>query len=113
MGMMRDGITGTLLLMSASTSARAEQSFQNSADELLRQAQTGAPWEDRTGMARWGLGVDVYTVGNDVYLDLYHTVDYGEWLETIQNGRFAIIMPTLEAYGPAVIENAGGHVWSF
>lgn len=110
MGMMRDGISGTLLLMSANTANNAEDAFQEGAQALLLAAQEGAPWNDRTGMARYGLNVAVYSEGTNIYLDLYHTVDYGEWLETIQNGRFATIMPTLELYGPGLIEDAGGKV---
>lgn len=110
MAMMRDGISATLLLMSANTANNAEEAFRDSASAILMHAQENAPWADRTGMARYGMGVDVYTEGTDVLLDLYHTVDYGEWLETIQNGRFATIMPTLEVYGPAAIEDAGGRV---
>ncbi|MGX9924108.1 hypothetical protein ACWIG4_30140 [Streptomyces sp. NPDC002248] len=70
--------------------------------EALEYAKANAPWEDRTGDARDGLDVDVDDSGNTIVLSLFHTVDYGQWLETIQNGRFAIIMPTLEIYGQEI-----------
>jgi hypothetical protein len=72
------------------------------AEEALEFAKEQASWEDRTGDARSGLDVDVDTPRDDIVLTLFHTVEYGQWLETIQAGRFAVIMPTLELYGPEI-----------
>jgi hypothetical protein len=72
------------------------------AESLLGDAKTNAPWNDRTGDARAGLEVEVSDEGGDVVVTLMHTMEYGEWLETIQSGRFAIIMPTLEKYAGEV-----------
>ncbi len=84
------------------------------ADELLddamriqQYAYENAPWLDRTGMARAGLDVDVTQEGKTVSIELFHTVDYGLWLEIIQSGRFAIIMPTLEAFAGDVFSSVG------
>lgn len=71
------------------------------AQSLLDDARANAPWADRTGAARDGLEVDVSDEG-EIVVTLMHTVDYGIWLETIQSGRFAIIMPTLEKYATEV-----------
>lgn len=92
--------------------SNAEEVFQQAAGAILEYARANAPWADRTGDARNGLQVDVYTEGNSVILDLYHTIDYGLWLEVIQNGAFAIIMPTLENFAPLVFADAGGRVTS-
>lgn len=73
-------------------------------------AKDNAPWSDQTGAARDGLTASVYMEGLTVVLELAHTVDYGIWLELIQDGRFATIMPTLEALGPEIIADAGGRV---
>jgi hypothetical protein len=59
-------------------------------------AQTNAPWQDESGSARAGLTTAVVNQGGLVTMTLAHSVDYGVWLETIQNGRFAIILRTLE-----------------
>jgi len=59
-------------------------------------ARSNAIWEDRTGDARAGLTAEASEQGGVIYLELAHTVDYGQWLEVIQNGRFAVIMQTLE-----------------
>ena len=70
--------------------------------EVQGYAQENAPWEDRTGAARDGLTTTVQNNDGSVSLELSHTVDYGLWLEVIQNGRFAILLPTLEALGPQI-----------
>lgn len=73
------------------------------APQVIAYAKGNAPWTDRTGAARAGLGVEVTVEGEEVVMDLFHTVDYGYWLETIQSGEFAIIMPTLEYFAPQVM----------
>lgn len=63
-------------------------------------AKDNAPWDDRTGDARDGLKavgeqrLVTYTI------TLFHTVDYGIWLEVRWDGKYAIILPTLEHMGP-------------
>lgn len=90
----------------AVAAVRAEQDWQDTvlevAEEALQFAKEQASWEDRTGDAREGLDIDVDTPGREIVLTLFHTVEYGQWLETIQSGRFAVIMPTLELYGPEI-----------
>lgn len=66
-------------------------------------AQDNAPWADRTGAARAGLRAEVLRSGDAVELVLAHTVEYGIWLETIQGGAYAIIMPTIEQYAHEVL----------
>lgn len=73
------------------------------ASDVLDYAKDNAPWADRTGDARNGLDVEVDEEDDVVYLTLFHTVDYGLWLEVIQSGRFATIMPTLEHYAAEVM----------
>ena len=66
-------------------------------------AQRDAPWEDRTGDARAGLTATGKARGFYHEIELHHTVPYGIWLEVKFNGRDAIILPTIEKYGPAVM----------
>jgi hypothetical protein len=89
---------------------RSVQAMEDLAPEVLAYAQFNAPWTDRTGLAREGLDVEVYEEFGFVIMDLFHTVDYGLWLEVIQNERFATIMPTLETYAAEIMERAGA-VW--
>lgn len=74
------------------------------AQRSLEYAKSNAPWEDRTGDARRGLDVGVEADGAMLYMQLFHTVDYGLWLEIIQSGSFAIIMPTLQNYSLPLLE---------
>lgn len=82
------------------------EAFNDLANELASKAGDNAPWEDRTGDARAGLEAKADLVGGDLVLTLYHTVEYGLWLEVIQNGNFATIMPTLEREAPRIIAQA-------
>lgn len=66
-----------------------------------------APWADRTGAAREGLGVEVERDTGEVSITVFHTVDYGIWLETIESGRFAILEPTLQYWAPIVFDDVG------
>lgn len=71
------------------------------AEELREYARRTAPWDDRTGMAREGLETNVERNGSDgLAVNLYHTVDYGVWLEVRWGGRYAVLIPTIETMGP-------------
>ena len=109
---VEDGIGFGLLTLINGVNDRARRAFEEGADEVVSYAKATAPWEDRTGDAREGLNADVYETTEGVVLDLFHTVDYGLWLETIQSGRFAVIMPTLEVYASQLFTRAGGLVGS-
>lgn len=93
----RLAVTGTLV----------HQYAEQAAQEMLDYARQNAPWQDRTGDARSELGVEVVEEGGQAIIELYHGVEYGYWLEVIQNGRFAIIMPTLELYAPRFFLGSG------
>lgn len=86
--------------------AVAEDEFNKAASQLEAEARNNAIWDDRTGNARAGLNAQVTNEEHAVSLALAHGVDYGFWLEVIQNGRFAIIMPTLEAHARRITYNA-------
>lgn len=87
--------------------AQAQDRARELAPRIEAYAKQNAPWTDRTGQARAGLGTNVYAQGTEVIIELYHSVDYGYWLEVIQSGRFAIIMPTLEALSGEVMGSMG------
>lgn len=87
--------------------------FLDYAPQVEQEAKANAPWADQTGRARDGLNTAVMT-GEEVTLDLAHgeDVEYGFWLEVIQNGNFAIIMPTLEQFAPRIMRDAAKAVAS-
>lgn len=77
--------------------------LERSAQEVQEYAQSNAPWDDETGAARDGLSAEAESDGFQHSITLFHTVDYGIWLEIRWNGRYAIIMPTIEHMGPIVM----------
>ncbi len=56
------------------------------------------PWQNQTGNAQQSL-FSVSELANEVVtLYLSHGMEYGVFLELCNSGRYAIIMPTLEAH---------------
>lgn len=99
---LRNGIGPILAVAALDARNDWEDTVLECAAEALDYAKHAAPWADRTGEAREGLDVDVDSPGDDIVLTMYHTAPHGRWLETIQGGNFAIIMPTLERYGQEI-----------
>lgn len=70
--------------------------------------KTHAPWTDRTGNARSGLGSTVFKRAGSWVMNLYGRANYQIWLEVKNNGRYAIITPTIQIWGPRVMANMIG-----
>lgn len=85
-----------------------ENDLRRLIEQMVEDAKQNAPWSDNTGSAREGLDADLSSAGDVYTITLFHTVDYGQWLETIQSGRFAIIMPTIEKWAPEILNAVGG-----
>lgn len=85
-----------------------EQDLRQLMEQMVEDAKQNAPWDDNTGLAREGLDADLESSDNVYTITLFHTVDYGQWLETIQSGRFAIILPTIEKWAPEILNAVGG-----
>lgn len=100
-----DTISGNLNIGEGEIFGSVTDILRDAAGAVRDYAQANAPWNDRSGLARSGLDTDVYEESGTVNLVLFHTVDYGLWLEVIQSGRFAIIMPTLEALAPEIFKS--------
>lgn len=99
-----DSLTPRMLALPVVVDQAIEELLEQLAEEVQEYARANAPWEDRSGEARSGLTAEVVDGGlfqNAVVL--YHTVDYGLWLEVRWNGRYAIIVPTIEHFGPVVM----------
>lgn len=74
-------------------------------DEITAYMKLNAPWTDRTGEARANLYSVVQTeAGQMVSILISHgsLIPYGVYLELAYAGRFAIISPTIDAFGPRV-----------
>jgi hypothetical protein len=103
-----DTLTIPIMRLSADGLSEAVQNrLLTEAENMEAYAQENAPWADRTGEARAGLTAEVDADRGNVYVSLFHTVEYGRWLETIQAGRFAIIMPTIEQFSNEVLDSVG------
>jgi hypothetical protein len=109
---VHDGIGPTLAWMVGTLGARVVASMEEGKGKVEEYAKSNAPWEDRTGDARDGLIADLSEEDGVIVLELAHSVEYGIYLETIEDGAFAIIMPTLEALGPEILHEAGAAVTS-
>lgn len=76
------------------------------AQKMQANMRDTAAWEDRTGNARSGL----FSVARQeaagavvrIYLSHGHTIDYGKFLELAHGKRYAIIVPTMQAYLPEI-----------
>lgn len=79
------------------------QAMRDWGKEAVAHMKATAPWGDRTGMARAGLGFAIDEGSASVSVTLYHSVSYGIWLEIAMNGEYAVIMPTIESLGPQLM----------
>lgn len=76
---------------------------QSYAPRIEAWMKANAPWEDRTGNARQTLWSDVFDLANRaVGVILAHGVDYGIFLELANAGRYAIIAPAIDHFGPLI-----------
>lgn len=67
--------------------------------------KSNAPWTDRTANARNGLFGSTAIEGNTIFIRCGHSVEYGVFLELANEGRFAIVKPTLDANSAKIIRD--------
>jgi hypothetical protein len=70
--------------------------------QLAADAKANAAWRDQSGAARAGLASAVEVASDIVTIYLFHTVNYGPYLERSRGGRYAVIMPSIERAGPQI-----------
>ena len=78
---------------------------QDWAGTLEARAKKNAPWKDRTSNARNGLFGEAEISGfwrDEVLIKLAHSVEYGVFLELANDGKYAILKPTLDAAIPEI-----------
>lgn len=81
------------------TNVKLADKAQRLAEDIKAYAKENAPWEDHTGDAREGLDTEVvFTSKDDVNILLFHSVEYGVYLENANGGEFSIIIPTMEKF---------------
>lgn len=75
-------------------------------------ARVNAPWQDQTGNARQGLMSQSSHAPRHHAIDLFHSVPYGIYLEVRFEGRYAIIIPTIQSQGRALMALLGSTLFS-
>lgn len=75
------------------------------APEIEAWMKSNAPWKDRTGNARQTLNSEA---AQDLAFDLVaiffrHGMEYGRFLELGNGGRYAIIGPAMDHFGPKIM----------
>lgn len=68
------------------------------AQRIVAWAQKNARWTDRTSNARQGLTARCLKTANGFVIWLFHTMEYGKWLELSHSGKYAIILEALENF---------------
>ena len=102
-GFMTDNLTPGIEKYADKEVEKVLKVMREFAGDMEQDAKQNAPWADRTGLARQGISTSVQELGEILSIYLYHTVDYGKWLEIRWDGAFAIIMPTIEKMGPELM----------
>lgn len=74
---------------------------------IKNEAQLNAPWTDRTSNARGGLRTVVTHSPTEHRITLMHRVPYGIFLELCNDGKYRIIMPTLDKQGRKLMKACG------
>ena len=80
--------------------------FELTEPEIKAWMDRTAPWQDQTGDARRLLKAETHvdrSVGI-VAMKFSHGVPYGVYLETMQGGRFSILAPAVDIWGPHLFE---------
>jgi hypothetical protein len=71
--------------------------------EIEQHMKDTAPWTDRSSNARQTLTARVEDAVTDmIEIQLRYGVDYGIYLELANGGRYAIINPSIDLYGPQI-----------
>lgn len=122
MTLILDG--GTLVpklkIMKPAVNAALKGVMEYHAASIQDRMRNEAPWTDRTGNARNGLfaragggsaigpgrnalGQFTSQGSGELFIEAFHTVPYGIFLEVSRGGKYRVIMPTLESeVGPVL-----------
>lgn len=82
----------------------AERVAESAAAKMEEDAKRGAPWKDRTGAARQSIRGFSGRSGSKLRCGVSGNVEYFTVLELGNEGRGAILGPTVQANAPQVLE---------
>jgi len=86
----------------------AEKYGQAAAAKLEAKAKTDAPWTDRTGLARQTMAGVCDWAGESLRVGIAGNMNYSVYLEFCNEGRFAVLWPTLNAMSAEIIQGMAG-----
>lgn len=75
------------------------------AGKLESEAKSQAGWVDRTGNARNGIFGSTQVVDGEIKIRVSHTMEYGVFLELANEGKHAILQPTIDGLTAAILDN--------
>ena len=89
----------------ADTAAKKEAARQFARDNQddTPKYNMGSPWTNRTFRAARGIYANVGSDNESVWVNLYHTMSYGVYLELANNRKHAIIEPIIRQLAPEFI----------
>lgn len=93
-------MTGNLRTLGLRNKAAMVSTAKFVAPQIQADMRANASWTDQTGNARNGLFAVAQTSPNRVVIVLYHSVPYGIFLEVRWSGKYAIIAPSIQKWGP-------------
>lgn len=99
-------IVGWLRKLFVDLDAALTDAANNRAEDIQTWMQENAVWEDRTGYAREHLLTDIerFQDGLNIWL-FYQEVPYDVYLETMQAGKFSILGPAIDYWGPILMND--------
>lgn len=75
-------------------------------DEYRAYMKANRKWTDRTNMAKGTLNARLSKPDENTFrITLSHGVMYGMWLELANQGKYAIVIPTIKLKGPELIND--------
>lgn len=87
---------------------RISRNADKVAADITEWLQNNTPWTDRTGEARLNMRCVVEHEPGNIHLVSTHGMPYGIYLETMQSGRFSVLMPMLGYWGPRFVKDILG-----
>ena len=83
---------------------------QSAAADLQAEAQAGAPWTDRSGLARGGIRGRADRAGSRITITLSGSVRYMVYLELAHGKRWAILWPTMQRNADRILQSLAS-IW--
>lgn len=101
-----DQVNSNLLSLAMRKKAALHALGERYAAQLEAHAKEAAPWQDRTSHARQSLFGNVFERNQNIITRLGHGASYGVYLELANQGKYAILLPTVRRFVKDFLEDA-------